>query len=104
VVPGRIVAYREAMASTGSNLERRVERLENDRDSTYEILTEIQRNQRHHDTLFGNIQTKLTEHDGLLASIQQTLRAHDERFDAIDQRFDGIDAVLAEILGRLPAA
>ncbi|HEX7738325.1 MAG TPA: hypothetical protein VF426_01615 [Marmoricola sp.] len=69
------------MSSDG--LGARVTRLENDTESIYEIL--------------GEVQNKLVDHDARFDAI-------DQRLDGIDQRFDGVDSTLAEVLRRLPEA
>ena len=57
-----------------SQIELRVSRLENDRDSIYEMLTDI----------------------------KSTQQEHSQRFEQVDRRFDGIEATLAEVVRRLP--
>ncbi|WP_073385653.1 hypothetical protein [Jatrophihabitans endophyticus] len=55
-------------------LELRVARLESDRDALYDLVTEI----------------------------RATQQEHSRRFDAVDGRFDAIEATLAEVVRRLP--
>ncbi|SHF66606.1 hypothetical protein SAMN05443575_0585 [Jatrophihabitans endophyticus] len=49
-------------------------RLESDRDALYDLVTEI----------------------------RATQQEHSRRFDAVDGRFDAIEATLAEVVRRLP--
>ena len=62
-------------------IELRVSRLENDRDSIYDLLSEITSTQQAHSRRFDAV---------------------DQRFDGIDQRFDSIEKTLAEVVRRLP--
>jgi hypothetical protein len=55
-------------------MELRVSRLENDRNSIYELISEI----------------------------RSTQEEHSRRFDAVDGRFDSVEATLAEVVRRLP--
>ena len=62
-------------------MELRVSRLENDRNSIYELITEISSTQQEHSRRFDTV---------------------DQRLDGIDQRLDGIETVLTEVVRRLP--
>lgn len=55
-------------------IELRLSRLENDRNSLYELVTEI----------------------------RTTQQEHSRRFDVVDRRFDSVEATLAEVVRRLP--
>lgn len=55
-------------------IELRLSQLENDRDSLYDLVTEI----------------------------KTTQQEHSRRFDAVDRRFDSVEVTLAEIVRRLP--
>jgi hypothetical protein len=66
-------AYGNHMASD-PQLEVRVSRLENDRDSIYDLISDV----------------------------RSTQGEHSQRFDQIDQRFDTIEATLTEVVRRLP--
>ena len=57
-------------------LEFRVSRLENDTAAIYELISDI----------------------------KSTQDEHSRRFDAIDRRFEAVEATLAEVLRRLPEA
>ena len=111
--------YGDHMASD-PQLELRVTRLENDRDSIYELLTEIKSTQTEHSERFDAIEQRfegrLDGIDGRLDGIDQRFDGMDQRFDGIDhrldgieqrlvgidQRFDGIEATLSEVVRRLP--
>lgn len=54
--------------------ELRLARLENDSNSLYDLVTEI----------------------------KTTQQEHSRRFDAVDRRFDSVEATLAEVVRRLP--
>ncbi len=62
-------------------LELRVSRLENDRNSIYDIISQISSTQQEHSQRFDAV---------------------DQRFDAVDQRFDVLETTLTEIVRRLP--
>ena len=66
-------AYGDDMASDRQT-ELRLSRLENDSNSLYELVTEI----------------------------STTQQEHSRRFDAMDRRFDSVEATLAEVVRRLP--
>ncbi|MEO9138981.1 MAG: hypothetical protein ABI345_07930 [Jatrophihabitans sp.] len=63
-------------------LELRVSRLENDRDSIYDLITEMRSIQHEHTQRFDGV---------------------DQHLVGIDQRFDKVDTTLAEVLRRLPS-
>lgn len=75
--------------------DRRATRLENDVESIYEILTDINGTLHEHTLRFEQI-------DGRLDGIDGRLDAMDSRFDAMDSRFDGVEVTLVEVLRRLP--
>jgi hypothetical protein len=62
-------------------IELRVSRLENDRDSIYDLISEIWSTQQEHSRRFDSV---------------------DRRFDSVDRRFDSIEATLTEVVRRLP--
>jgi hypothetical protein len=66
-------AYGGQMASD-PQMELRVSRLENDSTSLYDLIT----------------------------GISSTQQEHSRRFDAVDRRFDSVEATLAEVVRRLP--
>lgn len=73
------------------SIERRVSRLENDRDAMYELLEEFRSEAR------GAL-------DELRAETNARFDGVDARFDGVDARFDRIEGTLAEVLRRLPEA
>lgn len=84
-------------------------RLENDVDSIYEILTDVQSTQaRHTATLTAVLATQdvhsvtLAEHSATLAEHGATLAEHTAMHAEHTRRFDRIDETLAEIVRRLP--
>ena len=76
-------------------IELRVSRLENDRTSIYDLLSEIAANQQEHTRRLDGVDSRF---DG----VDQRFDGVDQRFDGVDQRFDSIDATLIEIVRRLP--
>ncbi len=66
-------AYCDGMASDRQT-ELRLSRLENDSSALYELI----------------------------AGISSTQQEHSRRFDAMDRRFDSVEATLAEVVRRLP--
>jgi hypothetical protein len=66
-------AYGDGMASD-PQVELRLSRLENDNNSIYDLITRI----------------------------SATQQEHSRRFDAVDRRFDSVEATLAEVVRRLP--
>jgi chromosome segregation ATPase len=61
-------------------LERKVQQLDNDVQSIYELISTIQITQ--------------SRHDKRLREVARHLEDHDKRFDAIDGRLDGINGRL----------
>jgi hypothetical protein len=66
-------AYGDGMASD-PQMELRLTRLENDSNSIYDLIT----------------------------GISSTQQEHSRRFDAVDGRFDSVEATLAEVVRRIP--
>ncbi|WP_340538028.1 hypothetical protein [Nocardioides sp. GXZ039] len=97
-------------------MELRVGRLENDTDSIYELITQVQATQSDHtrrldgidgrldgiDGRLDGIDGRLDGIDGRLGGIDGRLGGIDGRLDGIDGRLDGMAGTLAEILHRLP--
>jgi chromosome segregation ATPase len=65
-------------------------------NATHRELLRLEGTYQGLNTRLDDVELKLTEHDTRFEAI-------DQRFDSMDRRFDGIDAVLQEILQRLPA-
>lgn len=78
------------MSTSPGEFGRRLSRVENDVTAMYDMIGDVQTVQGRHSAEFARIRSKLLEHDA--------------RFDAVDGRFDRIEATLAEILRRLPEA
>ena len=97
-------------------LELRVSRLENDRDSMYELLTGVIATQQEHtlrfvkiDSRFDKMDDRLGNMDDRLGKMDDRLDKMDDRFDKMDDRFDNIDdrlgnigTTLTEVVRRLP--
>lgn len=64
--------YRDDMVGD-PQIELRVARLENDRDSIYELISEIQSTQQEHTSRFDSVDGRLYSMDGRLGSIETTL-------------------------------
>lgn len=88
---------------TANELERRVNRLENDVTSIYDMLTTITQTQAEHSVQLTGLRSRLDEHTVHLAYLREQVGAHDQRFDKVDQRFDKVESTLEEILGLLRA-
>jgi chromosome segregation ATPase len=101
--------YGGRMASE-SQIELRVSRLENDRDSIYDILAEVRSTQQEHtrrfeviDQRFDTIDQRFDTIDQRFDTIDQRFDTIDQRFEVIDQRFDTIQATLTEVVRRIPS-
>ncbi len=95
------------------HLLRRVARLENDRDSLYELVDDFRAEVRarfdqvdarldQHGARLDQHSARLDQHDARFDRIDARFDQHDARFDQHDVRFDRIDGTLAEVLRRLP--
>jgi len=102
------------------SFERRLTRLENDRDSLYDLVrvfrvetrAQFAKINRILDRIDGRLDkhdTRLDQHDARFDQHDARFDQHDARFDRIDARldhhdarFDKVDGTLAEILRRLP--
>ena len=94
-------AYGGQMA-TDPQIELRVSRLENDRDSIYDLVSEIRSTQQEHSRRFDEVDGRFAEVDRRFDAVDRRFDGVDRRFDGIDRRFDNIDAALAEVVRRLP--
>ncbi|TDE97453.1 hypothetical protein EXU48_04475 [Occultella glacieicola] len=77
------------MPKTPTELERKVDQLDNDVHEIYSMLTTITDQQLAHDARFDSIDQRLDGHNSRLDSIDQRLDGHNTRLDSIDQRLDG---------------
>lgn len=80
----------------------RVSRLENDRDSIYELLGDLKRVQDEHSARFDGIDGRLDGIDGRLDGIDGRLNGFDGRLNGIDERLDTLVEGMTEVLRRLP--
>ena len=76
-------------------LELRVSRLENDRDSMYDLLTGVIATQQEHTLRFDKMDDRLDKMDNRFDKI-------DDRLGTIDDRLGTIETTLTEIVRRLP--
>jgi predicted nucleic acid-binding Zn-ribbon protein len=83
-------------------LELRVSRLENDRDSIYEILVRLSSVQELHSRRLEAIEVRLDAIEVRLEAIEVRLDAIEARLDRSDGRLGRIETTLVEILRRLP--
>jgi len=90
-------------------LELRVSRLENDRDSMYDLLTGVIATQQEHTLRFDKMDDRLDKMDDRFDKMDDRFDKMDDRFDKMDDRFDKIDdqlgtieTTLTEIVRRLP--
>jgi archaellum component FlaC len=87
-----------------SDLRRRVSRLENETESIYEMLDDVQATLRDHSERFDRMDARLDGIDGRLDRMDARLDRIDSRLDRMDARFDGLETSLVEVLRRLPEA
>lgn len=83
------------MPITEREVERRLDRNENDVLELYTMVRDIQRTVKSHDVRFDGIDGRLDKVDGRLDKVAG-------RLDNIDQRLSTIDTSLSEVLRRLP--
>ena len=76
-------------------LELRVSRLENDRDSMYDLLTGVITTQQEHTLRFDKMDDRLDKMDDRFDKI-------DDRLGTIDDQLGTIETTLTEIVRRLP--
>jgi hypothetical protein len=81
--------------TSGEPLARRLNRQDNDIASLYELVTEVREDVR---TLARTTDERFAEVRGDIRALSDRT---DQRFEAVDQRFDGVDATLQLILQRL---
>ncbi|WP_069806297.1 hypothetical protein [Thermogemmatispora onikobensis] len=55
-----------------------------------------------HDKQFAAIDKRFDDHDKQFAAIDKRFDDHDKRFDDHDKRFDRLEALLMQVLARLP--
>jgi predicted nucleic acid-binding Zn-ribbon protein len=72
------------MSMTPAEVDRKINQLDNDVQSIYEMLSAIQGTQTRHTNRLLELAVKIE-------TLEAKVDAHDARFDAIDQRFDGVD-------------
>jgi DNA anti-recombination protein RmuC len=92
-----------------SQIELRVSRLENDRDSIYDLLAELRSTQQEHSLRFDRVDERFDTMDQRFDTMDQRFDTMDQRFDGMGQRFDGmgqrfdkVEEVLTEVARRLP--
>jgi hypothetical protein len=90
--------YGADMADVHARLDRLTEDIQAIGDTTLDLLDRADA----HDAKLQAMQQTLHVHTGRFAVIEDRLDGIDGRLDAHDRRFDHIDAVLAEVLARLP--
>jgi DNA repair exonuclease SbcCD ATPase subunit len=80
-------------------LTRRVERLENDRDALYELVTEFRT-----ETLerFEQVDRRFEQVDQRFEQVDRRFEGVDQRLEGIDQRLVSLGDTLVEVLRRLP--
>jgi len=83
-------------------LELRVSRLENDRDSMYDLLTGVIATQQEHTLRFDKMDDRLDKMDNRFDKIDDRLGTIDDRLGTIDDRLGTIETTLTEIVRRLP--
>jgi methyl-accepting chemotaxis protein len=81
--------------ATDSELRRRVTRVENETESTYELITEIRSTQLDHTR-------RLDDHDRRFDQIDRRFDDHDQRFDQIATTLTELTTSVNEVLRRLP--
>jgi chaperonin cofactor prefoldin len=97
-------ASRVLVMAIESDLRRRVSRLENETESIYEMLDDVQATLRDHSERFDRMDARLDGIDGRLDRMDARLDRIDSRLDRMDARFDGLETSLVEVLRRLPEA
>ena len=100
---------RVAEVASDPRMELRVSRLENDRDSIYDLLAEFRSTQQEHSQRFDNVDQRFDKVDQRfdkvdqrLGEIDQRLGELDQRLGEINQRFEKVDITLTEVVRRLP--
>lgn len=88
------------MTST-SNTERRLRRLENDRDDTYLLVAQIAKTQDKHTDQLAHITATLADHNNRFEQIDTRFEQIDARFEQIDTRFGQIDTQLTGLHAQL---
>ena len=90
-------------------LSRRVDRLENDTESIYELITEVRSTQDEHTRRFAGMQKTLAtltttqdEHTRRLDQVENSLTKVNATLDQHTRRFDRIESTLNEVVRRLP--
>ncbi|HET6876089.1 MAG TPA: hypothetical protein VFH38_01015 [Jatrophihabitans sp.] len=83
-------------------IELRVSRLENDRDSVYELISDIRSTQQEHSRRFDAVDQRLDRVDERFDAVDQRLDTVDERLGSLDQRLGSIATTLTEVVRRLP--
>ena len=85
------------------NVERKLQQLDNDVHSIYDILATISTVQAEHGVRLDTIDGRLDGIDGRLDAMDRRFDGIDRRLDAMDVRFDGIDGKLDTVLELLQA-
>jgi len=71
-----------------TDLDRKVNQLDNDVQAIYELLSGIEGTLKRHGNRLMEISAELGTRFG---EVDQRLTAMDQRFDGVDQRFDGVE-------------
>jgi archaellum component FlaC len=83
------------VTTPASDIERKVRQLDNDVQSIYELLTNIQGTQRRQGTMLDGM-------DARMDRIETRLEGVETRLEGVETRLDGMDGKLDEVLRRLP--
>lgn len=84
------------MTTPASDIERKVRQLDNDVQSIYELLTNIQGTQRRQGTMLDGMDARMDRMETRLGGVET-------RLGGVETRLDGMDGKLDEVLRRLPS-
>ena len=91
------------MTTPASDIERKVRQLDNDVQSIYELLTNIQGTQRRQGTMLDGMDARMDRMETRLGGVETRLDGVETRLGGVETRLDGMDGKLDEVLRRLPS-
>jgi chromosome segregation ATPase len=90
------------VTTPASDIERKVRQLDNDVQSIYELLTNIQGTQRRQGTMLDGMDARMDRIETRLEGVETRLEGVETRLEGVETRLDGMDGKLDEVLRRLP--